>query len=125
MAKILAVDDQLVMRKMVAVALESAGHQVTALEDGIQAYRFATSNEVDIVISDINMPYIQGTTLIRRLRTLPAYEDIPMLMLTTESSDEMKRLARENGADGWIQKPFDAEKLVHAVDKILTKFDIH
>jgi len=94
-------------------------------EDGIEAYRFASKDQVDLVISDINMPYIQGTTLIRRLRKLPAYENIPMLMLTTENSSEMKKLARENGADGWIQKPFDAIKLANAVDKILTKFDLH
>ena len=125
MARILAVDDAQVMRHLVKASLEAAGHEVITQEDGTKALAFAKTGRVDLVITDQNMPCIKGTTLIRRLREIDAYSLIPILMLSTESGDAVKKLARDSGADGWVQKPIDPDRLIHGVKTMLEKFDIH
>ena len=121
MASILAVDDMRSMRDLVKSVLEKRGHTVTIQDDGQTALEFAQSNKVDLVISDINMPIMDGISLVEALRALPAYKNTPILMLTTEDAADKKMQAKTAGANGWIQKPFNPERLVKAVDKTLSK----
>ncbi len=121
MARILAVDDMRSMRELVKTVLEKRGHQVDIMDDGETALAYATSHQVDLVISDINMPIMNGISLVEALRNLPAYRRVPILMLTTEDAQNKKDQARAAGANGWIQKPFNPERLVNAVDKTLAK----
>lgn len=121
MATILAVDDMRSIRELVKSVLEKRGHQVIIAEDGELALKQASQTLVDLVISDINMPNMNGIELVGELRRLPGYRKVPILMLTTEDAAEKKQSARDQGANGWIQKPFSAERLVQAVDKTLAK----
>ncbi len=121
MAKILAVDDMRSMRDLVKSVLEKRGHQVDIHESGDKALEYAKSNQVDLVITDINMPDMSGLDLIGELRKLPSYSSIPILMLTTESADDKKQQARTLGANGWIQKPFNPERLATAVEKTMAR----
>ena len=121
MAKILAVDDMRSMRELVKSVLEKRGHTVTTMDDGDSALAFAHISTVDLVISDINMPNMTGLDLITELRNLPGYAKTPILMLTTEDAADKKQAARSSGANGWIQKPFNPERLVAAVDATLSK----
>ncbi len=121
MANILAVDDMRSMRDLVKSVLEKRGHSVTTHDDGTSALAFAQSNKVDLVISDINMPSMDGISLVEALRGLPGYRNTPILMLTTEDAQDKKNQARAAGANGWIQKPFNPDRLVNAVDKTLSK----
>lgn len=119
MATILAVDDMRSMRDLVKSVLEKRGHSVTVHEDGQQALDWAQSNKADLVISDINMPNMTGIELVTELRKLPSYIKTPILMLTTEDAQEKKQKAKASGANGWIQKPFNPERLTNAVEKTL------
>lgn len=119
MATILAVDDSPSMRRMVAFTLAGAGHEVIEAEDGVMAFDSAKSTQVDLVVTDVNMPNMDGISLIRELRTLPSYRLVPILLLTTESSGDKKQEGRDAGATGWIVKPFDPEQLVAIVGKVL------
>ena len=121
MANILAVDDMRSMRDLVKSVLEKRGHTVTTQDDGQTVLEYAQSNNVDLVISDINMPVMNGITLVESLRALPGYKGTPILMLTTEDAAEKKNQAKAAGANGWIQKPFNPERLVNAVDRTLSK----
>jgi len=121
MAKILAVDDMRSMRELVKSVLEKQGHTVTIMDDGDSALSFARTASVDLVISDINMPKMTGLELITELRNLPNYANTPILMLTTEDAAEKKQTARSAGANGWIQKPFNPERLISAVNTTLSK----
>jgi two-component system, chemotaxis family, chemotaxis protein CheY len=120
MAKILTVDDSASMRQMVDLTLKSAGHEVVSAVDGVDALRKASDGEpVDLVITDVNMPNMDGITLVRELRRLPQYRGVPLLVLTTEASAERKQEGRAAGATGWLVKPFDPERLLATVDKVL------
>jgi len=120
MARILAVDDSAAMRQMVNVTLEAAGHEVLSASDGDEALELARhSTAVDLVITDVNMPRMDGITLCRELRQLPQYKGVPLLMLTTEASSEKKMTGKEAGATGWIVKPFNPERLLATIDKVL------
>lgn len=119
MASILAVDDSGSMRQMVSFTLKSAGYDVIEAVDGNDALNKAKSAQVDLVVTDVNMPNKDGIDLIRDLRTLPAYKFTPMLMLTTESSMEKKQLGKAAGATGWIVKPFNPDQLLKTVQKVL------
>ena len=119
MAKILVVDDSASMRQMVEFTLKEAGHQVTVAEDGQAALNVAKGMASDLVITDVNMPNMDGITLIRELRALPAYKFTPILTLTTESATEKKMEGKDAGATGWIVKPFNPEKLLATVNKVL------
>lgn len=119
MPTILAVDDMRSMRDLVKSVLEKRGYTVVTQEDGQQALKYAQSNNVDLVISDINMPNMTGITLANELRKLPGYVNTPILMLTTEDSPDKKQNAKSAGANGWIQKPFNPERLVNAVEKTI------
>lgn len=119
MAKtILAVDDSKTMRDMVSFTLKEAGYEVVDAEDGRQALEKLKSSRVDAVITDLNMPNMNGFELIRALRSDPAYKNAPILMLTTEGDDAKKQEGKSAGATGWIVKPFNPEKLVQVVKKV-------
>jgi two-component system chemotaxis response regulator CheY len=119
MTHILAVDDSPSMRDMVRIALSSAGFQVSQACDGVEALELARQQAFDLVLSDVNMPNMDGISLIRALRAESAYKHTPILMLTTESSPERKREGKEAGATGWIVKPFDPAMLVATMQRVL------
>lgn len=120
MAKtILAVDDSASIRQMVSFTLKSAGYDVIEAVDGMDGLDKAKSRTVNLVLTDQNMPRMDGLTLIKNLRTMPQYTSVPILMLTTESSDVMKTQGRSAGATGWLVKPFDPQKLIEVVRKVI------
>ena len=119
MASILAVDDSSSMRQMVAFTLKGAGHQVVEAADGQDALNKAKSQKFDLVITDVNMPVMDGITFIGKLRGEPSYKFTPMLMLTTESSMDKKAAGKAAGATGWIVKPFNPDQLLNTVKKVL------
>lgn len=119
MAQILIVDDSASMRNMVSATLQSAGHQVADADDGQNAFNKAKTASFDAVITDLNMPVMNGIELIKNLRSLPNYKYTPMLLLTTESSAEKKAEGKQAGATGWLVKPFNPEKLLSTVDRVL------
>jgi two-component system chemotaxis response regulator CheY len=120
MAKtILAVDDSASIRQMVAFTLKSAGYEVAEAVDGQDGLDKAKAKSYNLILSDQNMPRMDGLTLIKSLRALPQYKTVPILMLTTESSDAMKQQGRAAGATGWLVKPFDPQKLVEVVKKVI------
>ena len=119
MAKILAVDDSASMRQMVSFTLKGAGFDVTEASDGVEALSKAKSGKFDLVISDVNMPNMDGLTLVGELRKLGAFKFIPILLLTTESSAEKKQEGKAAGATGWIVKPFNPDQLLKTVNKVL------
>lgn len=116
--KVLTVDDSNVMRALLRKALGDEGFDVVQAVDGIDALEWLEQNEVDVVITDINMPRLDGFGLIEKLRAGQRHRDRPILVLSTESSDEKKARARAAGATGWIVKPFDAAKLASAVRRV-------
>ena len=119
MARILAVDDSASMRQMVGLTLKSAGHEVVSAADGDEALKLARDGSpVDLVITDVNMPNMDGITLVRELRQLPQYKGVPLLVLTTDASIERKNEGRAAGATGWIVKPFDPTKLIDAIERV-------
>jgi len=120
MAKtILAVDDSGSLRQMVAFSLKAAGYDVVQAVDGQDGLNKAKEKTVDLVLTDQNMPIMDGLTLIKNLRELGSYKKIPILMLTTESSDEMKAKGKAAGANGWLVKPFDPKRLIEVVQKVI------
>ncbi|NOR42821.1 MAG: response regulator [Gammaproteobacteria bacterium] len=119
MADILLVDDSVSMREMVSFTLKQAGHDIIEAEDGVQAYEIAQNNTFNLVITDINMPNMDGITLTAKLRELEAYTFTPILILTTETSDPRKMEAKKAGATGWIEKPFDPDHLLSTINKVI------
>ena len=119
MATILAVDDSASMRQMVSFTLKGAGHNVLEATDGREALGIAQKGPVDLVISDVNMPNMDGITLIGELRKLSDYKYTPILMLTTESSGDKKSEGKAAGATGWIVKPFNPDQLIATIKKVL------
>ncbi|HEX8478389.1 MAG TPA: response regulator [Telluria sp.] len=120
MAKtILAVDDSSSLRQMVSFSLKAAGYNVIEAVDGQDGLDKARQQAVDLVLTDQNMPRMDGLELIKLLRGLPDYAKTPILMLTTESSDEMKQKGRAAGANGWLVKPFDPQRLIEVVKKVI------
>lgn len=119
MQSILAVDDSASMRQMVAFTLKAAGYNVIEAGDGQEALEKARGQQVDLVLTDQNMPRMDGITLVKSLRGLPTYSATPMLILTTESSDEMKVKGKAAGATGWLVKPFDPAKLIEVIKKVI------
>jgi two-component system chemotaxis response regulator CheY len=117
---ILAVDDSASMRQMVNFTLKGAGYEVVQAVDGIEALEYARLHSVDLVLTDVNMPRMDGITLVKALRNLPQYKTTPILMLTTESSDEIKSKGRAAGATGWMVKPFDPNRLLEIVGKFVS-----
>jgi len=119
MANILAVDDSSSMRQMVAFTLKGAGYQVVEAADGQEALNKAKTQQFDLIITDVNMPIMDGITFIKNLRGEANYKFTPMLMLTTESSADKKAAGKAAGATGWIVKPFNPDQLLNTVKKVL------
>lgn len=117
---ILAVDDSMSMRQLVRATLQGAGYKVAQAVNGVEALEYAKTHAApQLVLSDVNMPDMDGLTLVRELRALPDYRHIPILMLTTESGPEIRKRAKEFGATGWIVKPFSPQELVATVKRII------
>ena len=119
MTSILAVDDSPSMRQMVSFTLQSAGYEVIMANDGVEALKIAENTNVNLVLTDVNMPHMDGITLVKHLRKLSDYRFKPILILTTESSQEKKMQGKEAGATGWIVKPFDPDKLISTLRRVL------
>jgi two-component system chemotaxis response regulator CheY len=119
MPRILAVDDSPSMRQMVSATLTSAGYEVEQAEDGVQALQLAGRQRFDLVITDVNMPNMDGITLVRELRSKPNYKFVPLLILTTEATSERKTQGKSAGATGWLVKPFNPERLLATIQKVL------
>lgn len=119
MATILAVDDSASMRQMVSFTLKGAGFDVVEAVDGVDALNKAKGQKFDLVISDVNMPNMDGLTLIKELRATPGFQFTPMLMLTTESSSDKKMEGKAAGATGWIVKPFNPDQLLATINKVI------
>jgi two-component system chemotaxis response regulator CheY len=116
---VLTVDDSTSMRQMVKATLLSAGYDVVEAADGQEALEYARENPVDLVITDVNMPRMDGITLVSELRQLPAYRLTPVLLLTTESSMDKKMEGKKAGATGWLVKPFHPAQLLATLARIL------
>ncbi|MCA0406753.1 MAG: response regulator [Proteobacteria bacterium] len=116
--KVMTVDDSRTMRDMVSYTLKSAGFEVLEAEDGAKALTVLEKTPVDLVITDVNMPNMDGVTLVRKLRAIDHFRATPILILTTEGGDDKKSQGRAAGATGWIVKPFAPDKLLQVISKV-------
>ncbi len=117
---VLIVDDSPTMRQMVSYTLTTAGFQVVEAEHGRDALKKVTGgSKVDLSVTDLNMPEMDGIALIKELRNMPSFKFTPILMLTTESSADKKQAGKEAGATGWIVKPFNPELMLKVIAKVL------
>jgi two-component system chemotaxis response regulator CheY len=117
--KALIVDDSASMRQMVAYTLRQVGFEVVEGENGQDALDKLSGHEIEIIITDLNMPVMDGITFIQKVRALPGLKFVPILMLTTETQAGKKAQGKVAGATGWIVKPFDPEKLLQTVARVL------
>lgn len=115
---VMTVDDSKTIREMVSFTLKSANYDVLEAEDGVEALDVLKDKSPDLIITDVNMPNMDGITLIGKLREIEKFKSVPIIMLTTEHTDEKKVKGRSAGATGWIVKPFDPEKLIQVVNKL-------
>jgi len=115
---IITVDDSMSIRETVKMLLVSAGYQVFIAEDGVKGLAVCQQQKADLILSDLNMPNMDGITLIGKLRALPQYRFTPILMLTTESQEDKKVAGKKAGATGWIVKAFDPAKILAVVQTI-------
>ena len=120
-ANILTVDDSASIRMTTKIALTNAGYQVTEAVDGADGLSKAKNGSFDLIVTDLNMPNMNGLEMIEALRQSPAHTGIPIIFLTTESDADMKARAKAAGATGWVTKPFDPEHLVKIARKVLGK----
>lgn len=116
---ILVVDDTRSMRKMVAAVLATAGYTVSEAGDGIEALELAKARRFDLVVTDHNMPRMDGVTLVRELRQLALYDPVALIVLSTEVDPVLKQKGREAGATGWMAKPFDPQRMLDIVAKFI------
>lgn len=117
--RILAVDDSPTMRQLLRVTLTRAGFEVAEGADGVDGLAKASKESFDLVLSDVNMPNMNGLEMVRKLRLLGAYRFTPVVLITTESAIEKKLEGKAAGATGWIVKPFEPEQLLAVVNKVL------
>jgi two-component system chemotaxis response regulator CheY len=115
----LVVDDSASMRQLISFAIQDAGYGVILAENGKDALDKLGGAAIDMVITDLNMPDMDGIELITQLRSRPAHKFTPIVMLTTEAQDEKKKLGKAAGASGWIVKPFSPEQLMNVVKKFI------
>ncbi|MBW7921231.1 MAG: response regulator [Rubellimicrobium sp.] len=118
-ASILVVDDSASVRAAVRIALTGAGYRIAEATDGADGIARAGGEHFDLVITDLNMPVMDGLAMIEAMRAIPAHAGMPIVFLTTESDDGMKARARAAGATGWLTKPFDPDQLVKVARKVL------
>ncbi len=115
----LVVDDSISMRQMVSYTLKQAGFAVLEGGNGQEALQRLGGQHVDLIITDLNMPVMNGLAMIREVRAKPAYKFTPILMLTTESQDAKKQEGKAAGATGWIVKPFDPQQLLQVIGRVV------
>ena len=115
---VLAVDDSKTMREMVGFTLKGAGFDVVEAGDGEEALKILEDRAIDVIITDINMPRMDGISLVRTLRSRSEFDAVPILVLTTEIGGGLKQEAKDAGATGWMVKPFDPETLVATLAKV-------
>lgn len=120
-ASILTVDDSASLRMAIRIALTGAGYTVTEAADGAEGLAKATATRFDLIVTDLNMPNMDGLEMIRGLRQQPAQAGVPIIFLTTESDDSMKAQAKAAGATGWLVKPFQPEQLIRVAQKVLAR----
>ena len=118
MFSILTVDDSPSIRQLVAFSLANAGYQVFEAADGNEALDRARENVIDLVLTDQNMPNLDGVGLVKALRELPEYKTTPIFILTTEPSDAVRMSANDAGVTGWIEKPFALQYVIDVVDSL-------
>ncbi|SCB59435.1 two-component system, chemotaxis family, response regulator CheY [Rhizobium aethiopicum] len=118
-ANILTVDDSASIRLTTKVTLTNAGYSVTEAINGAEGLAAAKGSSFDLIVTDLNMPVMDGLTMIEELRKLPPQAGVPIIFLTTESDADLKARAKAAGATGWLTKPFDPENLVKIVKKVL------
>ena len=118
-ASILTVDDSSSLRMAIRIALSGAGYAVTEAADGVEGLSKAQAAKFDMIITDLNMPNMNGLEMIREIRKLPVQAGTPIIFLTTESDEGLKQQARAAGATGWLVKPFEPENLLRVVRKVL------
>ena len=116
---VLSVDDSASMRALIKATLENAGYSVIQGCDGLEGLELAKQHSVRACLVDVNMPNMDGLTLIGELRKLPDYANIPILVVTTEINPEKKKIAKDNGATGWLVKPFDPNKLIATLQRVI------
>ena len=119
MATILAVDDTESLRQMVSFTLQSSGHEVLQAADGEEGLSAARELNFDLIITDVNMPEMDGIALIQQLRQLPQYRTTPLLIMTTESGNDRQQQGKSAGATGWLLKPFSPQTLLDVVQRVL------
>jgi two-component system chemotaxis response regulator CheY len=120
-ASILTVDDSASLRMAIRIALTGAGYAVTEAADGVEGLAKATATRFDLIVTDLNMPNMDGLQMIRALREQPSQAGVPIIFLTTESDDAMKAQAKAAGATGWLVKPFQPEQLIRVAQKVLAR----
>jgi len=116
---ILVVDDTRSMRKMVAAVLEGAGYEVAEAGDGVEALDLARSRQFDLVVTDHNMPRMDGVSLVRELRQIGEYDTVALIVLSTEVDPALKQRGRDAGATGWMAKPFDPQRMLDIVARFI------
>ncbi len=119
MARILAVDDAKSICEIIKLVLTQVGHDVTTVLSGREALELAKTQDFDIILCDVNMPEMNGISLVGKLRLKKGFEYVPIIMVTTEGKDYKKNEARTMGASAWLQKPFSPEHLIKAVDRFV------
>ncbi len=120
-ASILTVDDSASLRMAIRIALTGAGYAVTEAIDGADGLAKATGTRFDMIVTDLNMPNMDGLSMIRALRQQPAQAGVPIIFLSTESDGDIKAQAKAAGATGWLVKPFQPEQLIRVAQKVLGK----
>lgn len=120
MKTIMTVDDSATVRQMAGLVLRGAGYEVIEAIDGVDALSKLTGQELNLILTDLNMPNMDGLELTRRVRTLPNYKYVPVVLLTTESQPEKKQEGKAAGATAWIVKPFNPDQLLAVVKKVIT-----
>jgi two-component system chemotaxis response regulator CheY len=118
-ATVLSVDDSASFRRLVSAALASAGYRAIEAADGVAALAVAQSQQVDLVLTDYNMPRMNGVELVQALRALPEHRSTPILLLTTECDESLKSSGKAAGASGWLRKPFDPPALLAALERVI------
>jgi len=117
--QILIVDDSESIREVLAFSLKNEGYQVLVARDGIDALQYLDGRTIDLLLTDYHMPNLNGLELITKTREIGSYKFTPILVLTTENQTEMMKEARESGATGWLMKPFNTEKLLKTLHKVI------
>jgi two-component system chemotaxis response regulator CheY len=116
---VMIVDDSISLRKVVSMALRNAGYEVLEASDGQDCLAKLEGQRIHLIISDVNMPGMDGLTMARHIKSMPAYKFIPIIMLTTEGSEQLKNTGREIGVKAWILKPFQPYQMLDAVTKLI------